>query len=74
MGVVEILAKAVAERPHSYDYIRRLTGLEMSDSQLEVVVLDNSDLFRQARFVRHDAEGKKIKSRPGVGLRRSRRG
>lgn len=75
MGVVEILAKAVTERPRSYDAVRRSTGLKLSDSQLELIVLDNSDLFRQARFVRRDADGKPIKpSRPGLGLRRSRKG
>jgi hypothetical protein len=67
---VEMIATAVRGRPHSFDYIRRATGLRLTDDQFRAVVAANRGRFRLVRFMKRDDEGELIRpGRPGVLLR-----
>ena len=67
---VERIAAAVRGGPHSFDYIRRATGLGLTDDQFRAVVAANRGRFKLVRFMKRDAEGELIRpGRPGVLLR-----
>jgi hypothetical protein len=66
---VEMIEAAVRLGPHSFDYIRSATGLELTDDQFRAVVA-NRGRFRLVRFMKRDDEGELIRpGRPGVLLR-----
>jgi hypothetical protein len=67
---LEMIAAAVRRGPHSFEYIRSTTGLELTDDQFRAVVAANRGRFRLVRFMKRDDEGKLIRpGRPGVQLR-----
>jgi len=67
---VEMIAAAVRGGPHSFDYIRSTTGLELTDDQFRAVVAANRGQFKLVRFLKRDDEGELIRpGRPGVQLR-----
>jgi hypothetical protein len=71
-NTAEILAAAVAHKPHSFQYIRKATGLTLSDEQLRAVAEGDRARFKLLRFLKRDDEGVRIQpGRPGVGLRRA---
>jgi len=64
---VEKIAAAVEHKPHSFDHIRRSTGLKLTDEQFAAIVKENPGRFKLVRFVKHDSKGKRIlPGRPGV--------
>ena len=46
---VEMIAAAVRGGPHSFDYIRSTTGLELTDDQFRAVVAANRGRFKLVR-------------------------
>ena len=69
-NTLEIMAAAVERRPHSFQFIRKATGLTMSDEELTKLVKTDVDRFKLVRFLKRNSEGARIRpGRPGVGLR-----
>jgi hypothetical protein len=67
---VEMIAAAVEHKPHSFDHIRRTTGLKLTDEQFVTMIEKNRGRFKLVHFVKRDDEGKQIlPGRPGVRLR-----
>jgi len=65
---VEVMAATVREKPHSFDHIRSITGLKLTDGQFKEMIEGNLDRFKLVRIMKRDAEGTVI--RPGrVGVR-----
>ena len=70
MSVVDKMARVVKRKPHSFDHIRKATGLEMSDAEFTSLVEQFPSRFQLTRFVRWDDEGQRLRpGRPGVKLR-----
>jgi hypothetical protein len=70
MGGFETVASAVKDRAHSFKYIRRTTGLPLSDEQLMELIQENTDRLQFTRIRREDAAGNCIRPGwPGVKLR-----
>jgi hypothetical protein len=70
---VEMIVAAVRGGPHSFDYIRRATGLGLTDDQFRAVVAANRGRFKLVRFMKRDDEGELIRpGRPGVLLKAER--
>ena len=69
-SVMETIATAVQQRPHSFDHIRSTTGLKLTDEQFVAMIEKNPDRFKLVHFVKRDDEGATIlPGRPGVRLR-----
>ena len=64
-------ARARAEnKPHSFDHIRKTTGLELTDDQFVAMIDKNRGRFKLVHFVKRDDEGEQIlPGRPGLRLR-----
>lgn len=72
MTAIETIASAIRERPHSFGYLRRTTGLQLTDKQFKNIIKDQADRFRLVRFRKKDGEGHPThRGVPGVGLRPS---
>ena len=70
-NTLEIMAAAVERKPHSFQFIRKATGLTSSDEELIALVGTASDRFKLVRFLKRDAGGAPIlPGRPGVALRK----
>ena len=70
MSGIEIVATAVKDRAHSFKYIRRTTGLPLSDEQLMELIQENEDRLQFTRIRREDPTGNRIRPGwPGVKLR-----
>ena len=70
---VEMMAAAVREKPHSFQFIRKMTGLTVTDEEFTTMAKSDRRRFKLVRFVARDDEGSQIRpGRPGVGLRRGR--
>jgi hypothetical protein len=70
MSGLEIVAAAVKDRSHSFEYIRKLTGLGFSDDQFLKLIKENEERLEFTRIRRADAAGKRIRPGwPGVKLR-----
>jgi hypothetical protein len=70
MNGIEIVATAVKDRAHSFHYIRRSTGLSLSDEQLMELIQENEDRLQFTRIRREDPAGNRIRPGwPGVKLR-----
>jgi hypothetical protein len=64
------VARSIARHPHSFDHIRKATGLALSDDQLYDMIKENNERFKLLHFVKRDGEGKSIQpGRPGIRLR-----
>jgi hypothetical protein len=67
---VDTIAAAVERKPHSFDHIRRTTGLAFTDEQFVEMIEKNPRRFKLVHFVKRDDEGQQIlPGRPGVRLR-----
>ena len=67
---VEVIAAAVADKPHSFDHIRSATGLKLTDVQFVEMIDKYPGQFKLVHFVKHDDKGKKVlPGRPGVRIR-----
>lgn len=72
-STLDIMAAAVKHKPHSFQFIRKATGLTMTDEEFTVMAQSDSSRFKLVRFVKRDDEGSRIRpGHPGVGLRKSR--
>jgi len=69
-NTVETIAAAVEHKPHSFDHIRRTTGLKLTDEQFMAMIEKNHERFKRVRFVKRNDEGGQIlPGRPGLGIR-----
>lgn len=67
---VEIMASAIARKPHSFQFIRKSTGLNLTDQQFAAMAKSDPARFKLVRFLKRDDEGAPIlPGRPGVALR-----
>lgn len=65
---VEIMASSLQLKPHSFDHIRSVTGLKLTDGEFLAMVEKNGDRFQLVRVMKRNEEGVPI--RPGrVGVR-----
>jgi len=72
-NTLEIMAAAVEHKPHSFQFIRKTTGLTTTDEEFTAMAQSDSNRFKLVRFVKRDDEGSRIRpGRPGVGLRKGR--
>lgn len=70
MSRVETVAAAVKDKAHSFNYIRKSTGLKFTDNQFLDLIKKNEDRLQFTRIRRADADGKRIQpGLPGVKLR-----
>jgi hypothetical protein len=70
---VEMMAAAVRDKPHSFQFIRKVTGLTVTDEEFRAMAQSDPRRFKLVRFLARDDEGSQIRpGRPGVGLRRGR--
>ena len=68
---LEIIAAAVAHKAHSFEFIRKATGLKMSDEVLTALARSDKTRFKLVRFVKQDSGGARIRpGLPGVALRK----
>jgi hypothetical protein len=65
---VEIMAAAVEHKPRSFHYIRKATGLTLSDAEFTEMVKSAQGRFTLIHFRKQDDKGKQILGRPGVRL------
>jgi hypothetical protein len=69
-----MMAAAVREKPHSFQFIRKMTGLTVTDEEFTAMAQSDQRRFKLVRFLARDDEGTQIRpGRPGVGLRRGRK-
>jgi hypothetical protein len=67
---VEMMATAIEKRPHSFQFIRKSTGLKLTDQQFTAIAKSDPARFKLVRFLKRDDEGARIlPGRPGVALR-----
>ncbi len=70
---LEIMAGAVEHRPHTFQFIRKATGLKMTDQEFAAAAQSDLARFKLFRFLKRDDKGSPIRpGRPGVGLRKQR--
>ena len=68
---LEVMAAAVQQKPHSFQFIRKATGLTMTDEEFRAMAQSDSTRFKLVRFLARNDEGSPIRpGRPGVGLRK----
>jgi hypothetical protein len=71
---LEIMAAAVEHKPHSFRFIRKLTGLTMTDEEMTAMAKSNSGRFDLVRFVKRNDEGSRVRpGRLGVRLKKLRK-
>ena len=69
MSNFETVAAAVKDGAHSFNYIRKATGLRLSDDQFLELIKENGQRLRFTRIRRADPDGKVIQPGwPGVKL------
>jgi hypothetical protein len=67
---LETIAAAVAAKPHSFDHIRKTTGLVLTDEQFTAMIEKSSGRFSRVQFVKRNEAGVKIlPGRPGLRLK-----
>jgi hypothetical protein len=70
MSTIETVAAAVKDGAHSFKYIRKATGLSLSDDEFLELIKGNEQRLRFTRIRRADADGNRIQPGwPGVKLR-----
>jgi hypothetical protein len=68
---VEMMASAIQEKPHSFQFIREATGLKLTDQEFTAMAKSDLKRFKLVRFMKRDDEGARIlPGRPGVALRK----
>jgi hypothetical protein len=71
-NTLDIMAAAVERKPHSFQFIRKATGITTSDEELTALVQGDKNRFKLVRFLKRDSGGARIRpGRPGVALRKS---
>ena len=69
MSTIETVALAVKDGAHSFKYIRKATGLRLTDDQFLELIKENEQRLRFTRIRRADADGNHIQPGwPGVKL------
>lgn len=72
MSGIDQVATAVKDKAHSFQYIRKATGLPLSDEQFLALIEQNGDRLQFTRILRKDTAGNRMRpGRPGVKLRES---
>ncbi len=70
MSRIETVAAAVKDGAHSFNYIRKATGLKVTDDQFLALIKENEDRLQFTRIRRADAAGNRVQPGwPGVKLR-----
>jgi hypothetical protein len=70
MSRLDIVATAVKNGAHSFNYIRKATGLKFTDAQFLELIKENEDRLQLTSIRRKDADGKRVQPGwPGVKLR-----
>jgi hypothetical protein len=70
MSGIDKVATAVKDKAHSFQYIRKATGLPLSDEQFLALIKENGDRFQFTRILRKDTAGNRVQPGwPGVKLR-----
>jgi hypothetical protein len=68
-----MMASAIEQRPHSFQFIRESTGLKLTDQQFTAIAKSDPARFKLVRFLKRNDEGVRIlPGRPGVALRNHR--
>ena len=68
---LEIIAAAVEHKPHSFRFIRKATGLTITDEEFTTMAQSDTSRFKLVRFMKRNDEGSTIRpGRPGLGLRK----
>jgi hypothetical protein len=68
MTAVEMLTKAIKERPHSFSYLRRSAGLRLTDRQFVDLIKRNPGRFKLVVLRSRGEEASDRAARPGVRL------
>ena len=69
MSIIETVAASVKDGAHSFKYIRKSTGLRLTDDQFLELIKENEQRLRFTRIRRADADGNRIQPGwPGVKL------
>src|SRR5262245_27045036 len=61
---LEMMASAIERKPHSFQFIRKATGLRLSDQEFTAMAKSDPIRFKLVRFLKRDDEGARI--RPGL--------
>jgi hypothetical protein len=70
MSGIETVTAAVKNKAHSFKYIRKATGLRLSDDQFLNLIKENDTRLEFIRIRRADTEGNPVRpGLPGVKLR-----
>jgi hypothetical protein len=69
MSSFETVVASVKDGAHSFKYIRKATGLRLTDDQFLELIRENEQRLRFTRIRRADADGNRIQPGwPGVKL------
>lgn len=69
MSVIDTVATAVKDKAHSFKYIRKATGLRLTDDEFVELIKENDKRLRFTRIRRADADGNRLQPGwPGVKL------
>jgi hypothetical protein len=69
MSIIDTVASAVKDGAHSFKYIRKATGLRLTDDQFLELIRENEQRLRFTSIRRADADGNRIQPGwPGVKL------
>jgi len=63
LNPVEVMAATLQDQAHSFDHIRSITGLKLTDEAFTAMVGENRERFKLVRMMKRDAKGAAI--RPG---------
>jgi hypothetical protein len=67
-NTVELMAATLGQKAQSFDHIRSITGLALTDDEFRMIVEADPGRFRLVSIMKRDAEGAVI--RPGrIGVR-----
>jgi hypothetical protein len=58
---IALLEKCLSDRAHSFAWIRRHTGLKLSDKQFDEIIRKHPEKFVPQKIARKDDNGNKVK-------------
>ena len=61
---LEMMASAIQKRPHSFQFIRKATGLKLTDQEFTTIAKSDQGRFKLVRFLKRDDEGVADSARP----------
>ncbi len=68
---VEIMASAIEQKAHSFQFIREATGLRLTDQEFMAMAKSDLARFKLVRFLKRNNEGVRVlPGRLGVALRK----